>query len=193
MLNREEVLKNEDLEAIGAALEADVVAFTEELTGKTVDELKTIEQELMDVFKTNDEHLAKVTYELSNEVEYDGVTVKRGDIASKIISLLNNIEVQFQATLGIYQCIRFWKKRNIEPVPYGAYDSTLRLLGTLKFKGEKECFDILVINNWFTSAHAAYTRDNIWTQYLHALHQAILKQMEELENPETEGTPDATV
>ena len=180
-LVREEVLAEKDLQKIANSLEAEIALYNEELTGMDREALKKEEEDLMEVFKANDELIAKTEYELPDEIEYDNRKIKRNEIASKIIGFLNRIEVQFQATLGLYQCIRFWKTNGNGKIPYGAFDSTLRMLGTLKFKGEQDCFDILVINNWCTAAHDAYSRDNLWTQYLHARHQAIMKAMETLD------------
>ena len=193
-IKREELLAKENLQEIAKELEAEVALYTEELSEKTREELETEEKNLMEVFKENDERIAGVEYELPDEIEYDGRKLKRNEITAKIVGFLNRIEVQFQATLGLYQCIRFWKTRGSGKIPYGAFDSTLRMLGTLKFKGEQDCFDILVTNNWFTAAHDAYSRDNIWTQYLHAKHQRIMEAMEALDkNAAGEATPDTTV
>ncbi|MDE7347998.1 MAG: hypothetical protein K2N48_14805 [Muribaculaceae bacterium] len=181
LINREELLAKENLQEIAKELEADIALYNEELTGMDREALKKEEEELMDIFKANDEYVGGVEYELPDEIEYDGRKLKRNEITTKVVGFLNRIEVQFQATLGLYQCIRFWKTRGTGKIPYGAFDSTLRMLGTLKFKGEQDCFDILVVNNWFTAAHDAYSRDNIWTQYLHARHQSIMQNMEALD------------
>ena len=184
LLNREELLAKENLQEIAKELEADIALYTEELSGMDREALKQAENDLMKVFDANDEYISGIEYELPDEIEYDGRKIKRAEITTKIVSFLNRIEVQFQATLGLYQCIRFWKTRGAGKVPYGAFDSTLRMLGTLKFKGEQDCFDILVTNNWFTAAHDQYSRDNIWTQYLHARHQAIMQTLEALDKAE---------
>lgn len=184
LLNREELLAKENLQEIAKELEADIALYTEELSGMNREALKQAENDLMKVFDANDEYISGVEYELPDEIEYDGRKIKRAEITTKIVSFLNRIEVQFQATLGLYQCIRFWKTRGAGKVPYGAFDSTLRMLGTLKFKGEQDCFDILVTNNWCTAAHDQYSRDNIWTQYLHARHQAIMQTLEALDKAE---------
>lgn len=191
-LNREELLAKENLQEIAQELEADVALYNEELAGMTREQLNEEEKNLMEVFKDNDERIAGVEYELPDEIEYDGRKLKRNEITAKIVGFLNRIEVQFQATLGLYQCIRFWKTRGSGKIPYGAFDSTLRMLGTLKFKGEQDCFDILVTNNWFTAAHDSYSRDNIWTQYLHAKHNAIMQALEALDKAAAEATPDTT-
>lgn len=184
LLNREELLAKENLQEIAKELEADIALYTEELSGMDREALKQAENDLMKVFDANDEYISGIEYELPDEIEYDGRKIKRAEITTKIVGFLNRIEVQFQATLGLYQCIRFWKTRGAGKVPYGAFDSTLRMLGTLKFKGEQDCFDILVTNNWFTAAHDQYSRDNIWTQYLHARHQAIMQTLEALDKAE---------
>ncbi len=188
-----EVLKKENFDEIQNALAADATLFAEEVANKSVEELKEMEAALMEEFKENDEHLSKVTYSLADKVEYDGHTFKRSEIINAIIGFINKMEVQFQASLGIYQGIRYWKTKGADPVPYAIFDNTIRLLGTLKFKGEKECLDILVINNWFATAHEAYKRDNIWTNYLAAKHESILQAYKKYEEGEAEATADAQV
>lgn len=186
VLDRAE-LATETVEKVQALMEGDVVAFTEEVSAiDNVDELRGIEEKLMEVFKVNDAYLAEVSYDLPGEVEYDGVKMKRSEIVRNIIQLINKLEVEFRATLGIYQAIRYWKGQAGDKVSYSAFDSTLRMLGTLKFKGEQECLNILIINNWFASAHDAYIRDNAYTNYLAAKHQALMTRMDEL-NKAPEG------
>ena len=179
MLTREEI-SGMTMEEMQKAMMADVVTFTEYVDSKKdVQELKELEEKLMDVFKENDEYLSKISYTLPDETEYDEIKVSRTDLDRKIVYLLNKLEVEFRATLGVYQAIKFWKS-SVKEIPYNVFDSTLRLLGTLKFKGENECFDVIVINNWFTNAHEQYLRDNAYTQYLAAYHQAIMTAMEKL-------------
>lgn len=196
-LDRAAVLADEDVKNVSFALEADVVKFAEEIVDFSLEDLKAAEAELMEQFKQNEEYLSQVEYELQNELDYDKQTVTRNELAKKVVGFLDTIEVPFQATLGLYQCIRFWETEGsskTKKIPYGAYDSTLRMLGNLKFKGKEDCFNILVVNNWFATAHGAYLRDNIWTTYLSALHQAIMKSMEQLEKApvaEPEAVPEA--
>lgn len=178
-----EIIKRTDLEKltiedIQKRLESDVVVFADQLKSETSEEtLKALEDELMTVFKENDEYLKTVEYSLGSDTEYDGVKIKRSAVIDKIIYLINKIEVEFRATLGIYQAIKFWKGVGGDAIPYVVYDATLRLLGLLKFKGESECFDILVINNWFATVHEQYAKDNIYTNYLASLHNEILNRL----------------
>ena len=126
LLDRTTVLAEQDFEKIGQVLEADCVTYAEAISTMSVDELKAEEAELMEEFKKDDEYLTKVTYKLPDSVDYDGNTIKRSDLANKIVGFLNRLEVDFRSTLGLYQCIRYWKQRSTEDVAYGAFDSTLR-------------------------------------------------------------------
>ena len=173
-----ESLKDLQIDEISTVLEAELVQFSEEMQGKTVEELKESEAALMEEFKNYEEYVKDVTYEVPMSVEYDGQSFKASEVHKKIIFFLNKLEVDFRATLGIYQAIRFWKTLKDNTVPYHVYDSTVRLLGTLKFKGESECLDVLIINNYFSPTHAEYSKDNTYLQYLSAKHQVIMKAME---------------
>lgn len=179
VINRED-LTNKTPEEIQKYLESDLVQFSEEISNLTIDELKALEEKLMEIFKSNDEYLSKVSYNLQTSVEYDGETYMKSYIIDAIISFINRIEVDFRATLGIYQAIKFWKTKVNESIPYGVFDSTLRMLGTLKFKGERDCRDILIVNNWFAGAHKQYLRDNVYTNYLASKHQALMDRMNKL-------------
>lgn len=181
-----ESLKDVTLNEVQTMLEADLVTYQEEIANLPKEELEAKEVELMEDFKEYDEYIKDVIYTTPNKIDYDGNTFKAGQVREKIIGFLNRIEVEFRATLGIYQAIRFWKTVSDSNVPYAVYDSTVRLLGTLKFKGEQDMLDVLVINNFFSSTHEEYTKDTVWIQYLSAKHNAILKAME----PEpAEGEP----
>lgn len=184
VLERQE-LHNKDIDAIRELMEADIVNFTDGLAAlKTTEEVKAKEEELMEIFKADDEYLSGLDFKLSDKTEYAGKTVKRSELIRNIIGFISRIEVDFRATLGIYQAILFWKTCGTDNVPYTVYDTTLRLLGTIKYKGADDCFNILAINNWFTEAHEAYMRANVYTGYLSSLHQAIMTRLSELDPKE---------
>lgn len=186
IINREDFIKEgATIQDIQNSLESDALAFAEEInTIDSVEELKAREEKLMEVAKEDDEHLKTVHYTLPDEITSLGDKFKKGEIIKMIISFLNRIECNFQTTLGIWQGIDFWKKLTNNEVPYGVFDSTLRLLGQLKFKGEKDCHDVLVVNDWFSSAHEAYIKDMVWTRYIATLHNIITQRMQELEKVE---------
>lgn len=189
MLKREDIL-TKTIPEIQEVMTNDVTEFTAALETKTLDELKGIEAELMVEMQEDDKHLEEVAYELADSAEFDGTKVNSDKIAEKIVGFLDRLEVEWRATLGIYQAIKFWRKEFEGTVTYPVFDTTLRLLGTLKFKGEVDCKNVLLINNWFSTAHKDYAIDNVWKSYLAAKHQAIMQAMQSLqeaENPTEEG------
>lgn len=180
-----ESLKDLALTEIQSAMEADLVQFGEVVENTEFEKLPDLESDLMKEFKEYDEYIKNQSYPAQDSVEYDGTVYKAGQIREKIISFLNRLEVEFRATLGILQAIRFWKEMNGDSIPYPVYDSTVRLLGTLKFKGEQDCLDVLLINNYFAPTHSEYAKDTTWVQFLTAKHQLILDSMEK-RNPAKE-------
>ena len=176
-----------DDEQMTAKLEESILQFEEELAGiNDVEALKKLEGDLMVEFDEYDEHIKNVKYRLEEFVEYDGTKQSANEIQRNIIYFLNKIESEFRTTLGIYQMIRYWKKNTDLEIPYQVYESTLRTLGTLKYKGEQEMLNILITNNWFATAHEAYKKDAMWQGYLSTLHNDILKRMQELTGVEPE-------
>ena len=191
MLKREDLLTKE-IPEIQDMLTDDVTEFSATLETKSIEELKQTEAELMEEMKNDDDHLEQVEYSLKESAEFDGTVVSSDKITEKIVAFLDRLEVEWRATLGIYQAIKFWKKEFEGKVSYAVFDTTIRLLGTLKFKGEFDCKNVLLINNWFSTAHKDYAIDNTWRNYLAAKHQAIMQAMQQGEE-EPEATNDTQV
>ena len=182
------MLKIEDLKGLNteerrAKLTEDIQKYQAEVKDLTLEKLQEEENKVMDEFKIYDAYIRERTYTLPREVNLDGdVTRKASDVRSAISYFLSNVECTWQTTLGVYQAIVFWN--NVQPndtVPYGAYDSTIRLLGTLKYKGKKELEDILAINNYLAPAHDEYMFDLDFQNYLSAIHESIRQPAEALE------------
>lgn len=191
MLKREDIL-TKAIPEVQEMMTNDVTEFSAALETKSIEELKQMEQDLMEEMKEDDAHLEQAKYELAEAAEFDGTKVGSEKICEYIVKFLDKLEVEWRATLGIYQAIKFWRKEFDGTVSYAVFDTTLRLLGTLKFKGEIECKNVLLINNWFSGAHKDYAIDNIWKSYLAAKHQAIMQAMQTDENDE-QATEDTQV
>lgn len=153
---------------------ADVTAFIATLTEE---EILEQEKSLMEVFTEEDSRLKAIEYTLPNRVFFDGVEVPSKTVRDHIAQALGRLEVEFTHTKGVYDLISFWNKEKTNTIPYPAFDSTLRLLGTLKFKGESQLRQILVINEYLTPAHQAYQKDVTYTHYLAMIHSALLDAM----------------
>ena len=170
--------------------------FQDSLKGLTRDELAEIEKELIEEFTENDEYIKNRSYSLPKEVTFqiDNETIPSSKIDDLIINFLNKIEVQYGLSLGIYQGIKFWKEHmSGAEVPYGVYDSTLRLLGQLKFRGESECRSILQVNDYLHEAHPGYLVDSNWVYFLAGKHQAILAAYKEIETEENRPIPEGSM
>lgn len=184
MLKREDI-ETKEIAEIQDLMTNDVTEYSAGLETKTLDELEKMEQDLMEEMKEDDKHLESVTYKLGSSAEFDGTTFNSDKIQEMIVKFLERLEVEWRATLGIYQAIKFWKKEFDGEVPYAVFDSTLRLLGTLKYKGNIDCKNVLLINNWFSEQHKSYAVDNTWRAYLAAKHQALMQAMQRVnETPE---------
>lgn len=153
-----------------------------------LDKLKLEEDALMGEMKKFEDQLKLTEYNIPENVDYDNVRYTKQEIADKIIELINKNEVEYQYTLGLYQLVNMWQDvKEITHIDYYKYDSTLRVLGQLRFKGYKEWRDILIINKFFEGCHEQYVRDTSFNIYLSQKHNAIMDNMQEItgEDPAT--------
>lgn len=152
----------------------------------TIEELEGAEKVLMEAMDVYQVELKQTEYSLANEVLFDEKEYKKSKVQDMIIYFLNKQEVEWQYTLGLYQAVKFWKNVG-DTVPYEVYDSTLRLLNQVRFKGMTEWNDILVINEFMSKCHAEYTKDAQYLIYLSQLHNCLLdraKMISPVETPE---------
>lgn len=152
-----------------------------------VNEVAKLEEMEKDLFKEQDEtneYLRTVQYELPAKVEFDGVSFTNKEVATKTIYFLNKKDVEWKYTLGLYQLVKFWKSENPTVITYGAYDSTLRLLNQVTFKGFQEWRDILACNEYFKSAHEAYSKDTSWMVFNSEKHNILVDRIQLLSQVE---------
>jgi hypothetical protein len=180
MIKRED-FNGKKYEEMMAAMEADLVLYSEHVNKMTEEECLAEEQVLMASMDEVQARLAEVTYELPAGTEYDGKKFSKKDIVSKIIYFINKIEAKWEHTLGLYQLIQVWRNENFERIPYGTYDSTLRTLNTVSFKGQSEWLDILAVNAYLATCHNEYSLDTGMLVYLHECHNVVMNRMKELD------------
>ena len=129
--------------------------------------------------KEFDDYLRDAEYELMENVEFEGKTSSKNDIARRIIYHLNRVEQDFQYCLGLHGLVLFWKNISQKTtIPYGTYDSTLRILGSLKYKGDSEWVDILTVNNYMAEAHDPYLKDRVILMTLAEMRNSIVSRMQ---------------
>lgn len=160
---------------IEALLEGELAVFSEEInTIESEEILAEKEQDVINELEEYDKYLDTVTYDLPKECEYNGEHYTKNDVAKAIIYSLNKMEVEFQYSLGMYQLVKMWKDKDFSKISYKAYDSTLRCLNGLKYKGFTEWQDILAINEFMSKCHESYKTDLAWLIFLSTKHNTIL-------------------
>lgn len=185
---KKEDLIGKEFKEIQEILDAESTLFKEELSGiDSVETLMKMEVDIIEEMKEYDKYLDEVVYPVVDQVEYDGKKYSKNDIAGCIIYFLNKSEVEWSYTLGLYQLVTLWKNKDLQNIKYKEYDSTLRTLNTIKFKGYQEWQDILAINEYLSTCHKFYTTDTAWLYFLSDKHNAIMNRIKEIDKePEAE-------
>lgn len=150
---------------------------------KTMDELDAEESAIMEEFKSNEEYLGNRKYTLPEKITFDldSKEYTINDISRSILRFLNGLELEWGPATLCYKSIIAWKTiKNI--IPYVDYDNTLSLLNKMKFKGESDLKDIILVNNLLTTVHLEYSVDKNWLIFLYNKHQIVLKAKENLNN-----------
>ena len=182
MIKRED-FNGKTYEEMASAMQADLVLYADEVSGMGEKECNEEEQKLMALMDEVQAKLANVTYELPSGVDYENKHYSKKTISNKIVYFLNKIEVKWEHTLGLYQLVQMWKREDFDRIAYNAYDSTLRSLNTVTFKGFSEWEDILAVNAYLSNCHNEYSLDTGELVYLHERHNIVMNRMKEL-NPE---------
>lgn len=128
---------------------------------ETINDIETLKEEAKRVEAEADEYnktIVTKVYNLPESVEFEGKNITKSTVVSNIIYFLNKQEVAWQYVLGMHQLVQFWSKKP-EEITYGAFDSTLRLLGQGKYIGSREWTDILAINAYFAQCNEEYKLD----------------------------------
>lgn len=181
MLKRED-FNGKKYEEMAAALQEDLVLYADQIAAlETVEACLEEEQRLMAEMDKIQAHLSEVKYLLPESVEYEGKKYSKKDVAAKVVYFVNKIEVKWEGTLGLHQLVTLWKGEDFKEIPYGVYDSTLRSLNTVTFKGNNEWLDILVVNEYLSLCHNEYSLDTGMLVYVSEMHNIVLNRMKELD------------
>ena len=170
-------LKTKTYEQVSNELEERLKNFRDVVSKvNDVDTLNKMEEDLMADQKEFDEYIKNVEYALPEAVTYDGERYTKNDVARLIVEFLNRSEVEWQYTLGLYECVKFWKNNAVTAVPYGTFDSTLRLLNNNRFKGYTDWKNILVVNEYMKGCHEPYSIDTSYIIFINQKHQEIMNR-----------------
>lgn len=128
-----------------------------------------------------EKELSEKIYELPEKTTFKGTQYSRSKIFEFIADILANNEVAWQAVLSMYEFVGWWKqaaKDNLKGIPYQYYDTTLRFLGQIKYKGFENYKKILAINALFGAMHDEYALDLSKYYYLHGKYDAISNRID---------------
>ena len=76
---------------------------------------------------------------------------------------------------------QLWKSDTFDRIQYKVYDSTLRCLNQVSFKGMKEWEKILIVNEYLSQCHNEYSLDTGMLVYLSECHNAVMNRMKVLQ------------
>lgn len=177
-------LKDIEVKTAQEMMQNDIAEYAASVAQMEMKELNEAEAMLVNELTEYDKYLDTVEYKLPKGATYADANYSKSEICEMIARLIGKQEVEFQYTLGMMQLVDFWKQLGREVtdsrVKYKVYDSTLRILGNSKFKGYEEWNNILVINEYTSSAHDEYSINTSYLIYLSKLHSAVMDQMQKL-------------
>lgn len=176
MVIREE-LNGKNLQEIQEMLENDLARYKAVVENMSIVDAEEAETELIEKMEEYDNYLSDTKYDLPTDITFDGTKFTRNTIGNMVCYFVEKQEVDWQYTLGLYQMSKLWRTIN-DTIGYKEYDSTLRVLGGMKFKGSTEWRDILVINEFLGSAHDNYTLDTSYMIYLSKLHNELINKIQ---------------
>jgi hypothetical protein len=177
-----EFLNENTLEVVAKQFDQELQEFGIQVSEITeLDQLDTLEEEIMKEQDEVNEYLRTVQYQLPDSAVFDGEKYSLNDIAKNIVYFINKREVEWKYTLGLYQLVKFWKSQNPTVIDYGVYDSTLRILNQNSFKGYQEWKDILACNEYLKSAHESYSKDTSWLIFVSEKHNMIMTRREDID------------
>ena len=144
--------------------------FKQSLKGKSLDELKKIEEEIVaECDKVNDEVGA---------TEYDVPKENYKVVATEIRNFLNKQTVQWQFTLAMVTMYDFWDPKNRpDKILHPVLDQTLRTLGGLSFTGYDEWAAVIAINKYFEPLTNAFTENTQKVYDAASKHNIVMDEM----------------
>lgn len=187
MIKRED-LAGKNQQEVQAMLENNIQLFMVEV-GELASEGDVIakEEELMQVMNQNEVYMRSIIYPVADEVTYDNTHYKKQAVCNIIADFIATQEVEWSYTLGLFELCKIWKSAP-ETIQYHAYDSTLRILGGMKFKGVESWRKILTVNEFLSSCHEEYMRDTAYMLYLSNLHNVVIDALKKFNpGPEEEA------
>lgn len=141
--------------------------FEDSLKGKSLVELKDLEEEIVKEADAIDKEVTTKEFDLPEE--------NYKIVAKAIKKILEKKTVQWQFTLGMVAMCDFWdEEKKPEKVAYPMLDGTLRALGECTFTGYDEWAAVVAINKYFEDIREEYINTTEKVYDIAAKHNAIM-------------------
>jgi len=144
--------------------------FKKSLAGKSLDELRAIEQDVIKECEDVNNKVANTMYKLPKE--------NYKIVAEAIRTFLNKETVQWQFTLAMVTIYDFWNpEKQPKEVSHPVLDQTLRSLGNLQFTGYEEWAMVIAINKYFDSLTKEFTANTQLIYDAASKHNIVMDEM----------------
>lgn len=180
-----EDIKEVAMDELREKLQNDSAEYGAKVEQMTMGECEQEEAQIVKELEDYDKYLNEIEYELPNTITFDGQIVSRVVVSEIITKLIDKWEVEWEYAMGMYQLSQYWTTVGTKEstIGYKVCDSTLRILGGVKYKGAKEWRNITIVNEYLSSVYDNYNRDTTYLMYVSKLHSIVLDQMQKLSAP----------
>lgn len=151
----------------------DIHAYKKSLEGKTLEELKALEQEIIKEADEANQTITAKYYDLPDE--------NKEEICEYIRYFINKQSVGWKYTVSLMSLYDFWTADAMK-IQYPYLDSTLRMLGGMQFTGYDEWKKVDAINNYVAPIRDQYIEDSAVAFEIAERHNVVMDLMG-LENP----------
>lgn len=142
----------------------------------TLEELDEKEKEIIAEMEEYDKYINAYEYKLPEYVNFEGKKVSLKEIRGKFIYFITNFEINWELVPTMYELCRIWKQDNITSVTHGVLDSTIRILGKLKFRGYSEIRDMKMLDMYFDPIIESYGKHTSYQIAMGHRHNEIMKR-----------------
>lgn len=141
--------------------------YVASLEGKSVDELKAMEQELIKLMDKNDKKVSEAKFALP-----DGYA----DFRTNVLYFLDKQTVQWQYALGMLELVESLKE-DMKEIAYPLFDVIVSNLGQLQFKGIEEWKKVKQMTEYVKPISEEYAVLKAYTYLLAEEHSALLSKL----------------
>lgn len=150
-------------------MNTEINEFKASLEGMSVEELKKVEQEIIEKAEAIDKEIVATNFDLPTE-NYEV-------IAEAVRYFLNKQQVQWQYTLGMIGMYDFWTDTCPGKIPFPHLDSVLRALGSMQFTGYDEWSKVVAINKYFEPLRVEYASLTEKAYVIAEKHQIVMDKL----------------